>query len=175
MKHSIVKIILITVMSLSAIGYGAYVLSRDQMEKQKNDTDSTINLRKDTPVGEINYDEPTKDQRSPATDPMPDEDTPQVASTEKPIPVVITYAGGTPLQVRVISDELLANGSCVLSLQQNGVSKYEQTVEVFPTARTTTCKGFSVDTASLPKGNYSATVRIISGDRAGQASTEVTL
>lgn len=175
MKHNIVKIILITVVSLSAIGYGAYVLSRDQVEERGNDTNSLTGSRQNTPVGEINYDEPTKDQRSPATDPMPDEGTPQVVSTEKPIPVVITYAGGAPLQVRVISDELLANGSCTLSLQQNGVSKYEQTVEVFPTARTTTCKGFTVDSTSLPKGGYTATVRMISGDRTGQASTEVTL
>jgi len=124
----------------------------------------------DRPVGDINYDTPTPDEENPTIDP-PGNTTGQ----DSLIGVSISYAGGSPLQVRVLIDEVLSTGTCMLSITSGSKEIVSQTAEVFPSSSSTTCKGFTVDNAALTKGTtYTIKVTVESTDKKGTATKEIT-
>lgn len=174
MKYFSPKIIVITLAALLVLGGSSYYAYTSHENSQKTSQKSSATAE-DRPVGDTNYDKPTDAQQNPATDQTPTQpQTPQQAQGA-PIPVVISYAGGSPLQVRVVMSEILSSGTCTLSLQKGGTTVTTQTADVFPTASSTTCKGFTVDTSSLAKGNYTVTITVESGNRTGSASSNIAI
>lgn len=172
-KHSPLKTIIIVVVSLLLLAMGVtfYFFFQNKHNDTSTSPPATV---KDRPVGETNYDKPTEQQQNAATDEPPaNSDTQQ--SESKAIPVVITYASGSPLQVRVMMSEIISDGTCTLRLQKSDSSIMTQTVDVFPTASSTTCKGFTVDTSKIPKGAYKVIVDVKSNGRTGSASSDITL
>ncbi|MDX2776415.1 hypothetical protein PV379_03550 [Streptomyces caniscabiei] len=74
------------------------------------------------------------------------------------------------LQIRVMIQEVLSEGTCVLTLSQNGKS-VTKTADVYPTASISTCRGFDVATSELNSGSWDITVEVTSGERKGHAAT----
>ncbi len=165
-------IIVIAIVCLAAISCGAYWYFY-----QQNQDDKPALTLPDKQVGETDYSEPTKDEQSPTLDnnddnqkdPTPQQNTPATS----PIPVSITRADGSPLQVGVIINEILSSGTCTLKLSKSGSDDITQTVDIFNGPSYTTCRGFSVE--NVTSGTWKLTITINSGDRSGGASQEVTV
>ena len=98
-------------------------------------------------------------------------------NTANDITGVITYAGvsGDNLMIRVNIDQYLNGGKCTLSLRQGGGNVYGAEANVVDSAATSTCEGFNIPVASLPKGNINIIIYISSGDKVGEIAGEVTL
>lgn len=171
-KKTIIFSLLILLLVALGIYYVFFSMNSNSIEKKPATPTAEI---KDKPVGQIDYGKPSADQTKPATDNLPTTSSPSSTTATKPIPTQISYAGGSPLQVRVVISEILSTGSCTLTLQKSGSTVTTQTVDVFPTASSSTCKGFTVDTSSLPKGVYSISVTVNSSDRKGTAVSTVTI
>ena len=82
---------------------------------------------------------------------------------------VITYAGvaGDNFLIRVNIDQYLSDGTCELSLMQDGGVVYSDVVEIIDSASTATCAGFNVPVTRLDAGDIGITIRMVSGDREG--------
>ncbi len=176
MKHTTKKVIIASIIALllavGAIVY--YVVAKDGgiIPSEKNPQTTEI---EDKPVGEVNYDQPSSEQENPPLDNLPTTPTSPNENQGKSINAFISYAGGSPLQVRVVINEILASGTCSLSLTRNGTVVHTETVDVFPASSSTTCKGFTVDTSSFKQGAYTATITVKSNDRTGTATKEISL
>lgn len=125
---------------------------------------------KDKPVGSVDYTPPADEQVDPALDNLLS--TPS-ANPDDPIPVSFSYVGDSPLQIKVLANELLSSGDCHLSLTRVGATTVELDAKTFPASNYTTCQGFTVDTTSMTKGAWTVTITITSGDRSGTSSTTV--
>lgn len=99
---------------------------------------------------------------------------PNVASS---VTGVITYAGvsGDQLMIRVNIDQYLNGGKCTLGLRQDGGNIYSAEANIVDSAATSTCEGFNIPVAGLPKGNINIVIYISSGDKNGEITGEVTL
>lgn len=141
-----------------------------QMDEAGNKT-TKIN-KKESPLGEVNYGSPSKNEENPTLDPQ--QEPSNHKSPSSPIGVIISHAGGSPLQIRVLIQEILSEGTCRLSLRKTTDSNpITQTVEVFPSASSATCRGFTIDTATMQKGNYVINITVTSGSRTGTVSQEI--
>ena len=82
---------------------------------------------------------------------------------------VITYAGvsGSNLMIRVNIDQYLSGGTCKITLKQNGGNIYTASAPVIDAASTSTCEGFNVPVAGLPKGAIDIIISVSSGDKSG--------
>lgn len=160
------------IVCLVTISYGMYWY----FHQQNQDDKPTLTLP-DRQVGETDYSGPTKDEQNPTLDTSdnnqkhltPQQNTPATS----PIPISITRADGSPLQVGVIINELLSSGTCTLKLSRSGSSDITQTAEVFNGPSYTTCRGFSVE--GVPSGTWKLTVIINSENRSGSASREISV
>ena len=165
-------IIIVRVVCLSAISYGAYWYFY-----QQNKDDKPALTLPDRQVGETNYSHPTKDEQNPTSDNDDNNQkklTPQQnAPATLPIPVSITRVDRSPLQVGVIINELLSSGTCTLKLSKPGLSDITQTVEIFNGPSYTTCRGFSIN--NVPGGTWKLTIIINSENRSGSTSQEITI
>lgn len=166
----------ITILVLVVVAAALFAYFHKVPTNQSGATQTPALNTQDKPVGQTDYSQATKEQQNAATDTTaPTSPTEARQNTSNPIPVSISYLGGAPLQVRVLIGELMQNGLCKLTIEKAGVSPVVQTVDVFPSASSTTCKGFTIDTSSLAKGPWTVTVTVTQGDRTGTASKEVTL
>lgn len=171
-------VIIIAVVLAVIIAAGVYMIwlrpgqpDKDGIRVVERDGETTIEID-DRPVGEVDYDAPTEAESDPATDNLPTGPDPAASGT---IPMSITYAGGSPLQVRIVANEILSSGSCELRLERGGQPTVTQNAETFVATSYTTCKGFTIDTSELAKGTWNLTVDVRSGDRRGSASKEISI
>ncbi len=75
---------------------------------------------------------------------------------------------GNKLLVRVNIDQYLSSGTCQLTLT-NGANQLEKTARLIPSASTSTCEGFDIDSAELSNFSRSININInlTSGDKTG--------
>ena len=94
-------------------------------------------------------------------------------NTQDDLTGVITYAGvsGGNLMIRVNIDQYLEDGTCELSLVQNGVV-YSDAANIVGSAATATCEGFNVPAGGLG-GQYEIIISLSSGEKAGVIKGEV--
>ena len=94
-------------------------------------------------------------------------------NTQDDLTGVITYAGvsGDSLMIRVNIDQYLEDGTCELSLVQNGVI-YSDVANIVGSAATATCEGFNVPAGGLG-GQYEIIISLSSGEKAGVIKGEV--
>lgn len=152
------------------VGLSTYfIFIKPQVEKSPDDTTTPSLEIDDKPVGDVNYDAPSPDEENPALDP-PTNTSPEPGSS---IPVSITYAGGSPVQVRVLIGEVLSTGTCTLIVSKGSSQVTSQTVSIFNASNTTTCQGFSIDSGLFSSGSYKITVTVTSNSREGTASREM--
>jgi hypothetical protein len=125
---------------------------------------------KERPIGDIDYGTPSVEEQNPTLDPqkIPQDEISTVG-------VTISYAGGSPLQIRILIDGILQSGTCSLSISKNSKEIISQTAEIFATASSTTCKGFTIDSTTLEKGTYTIKIDVESAGIKGTASQKVTI
>lgn len=174
-KRTAVIIAVVLILAASSIVYLAWLRSaksdNDDIRVVERGGNTTIEID-DNPVGDVDYSSPDETESNPATDDLPTAPDPMASG---PIPMSITYAGGSPLQVRVVANEILSAGSCTLRLERGGQSTISQEVETFAATSYTTCKGFTVDTSGQAKGVWKLTVDMRSGERKGSVSKDITI
>jgi hypothetical protein len=163
-KRTLVITVSATLLSIGLACIATYYIS----SSNKTATQPTHTQIEERPVGDINYSAPTEDEQNPTLDPQ---QNPEVQDAT--IGVSITYADGSPLQVRVLIDEILSIGTCTAVITKDSKVVTSQTVEVFAAANSTTCKGFTIDSPTLAKGTYNVEVTVESGTKKGVASKEV--
>lgn len=172
-KKNRILTITYTVIVLLFLGAGIYAYIT--IVNKSSETNETSTNQEFRPVGEVDYSAPKKDESNPTLDTTEDPaKTPQPESSS-PIPVTITSAGGDPLQIRVLISELLQTGSCTVTLEKAGSANISQTVEIFNSASSTTCKGFMIETSNIAKGTWKITITVSSDNRIGRTSQEITL
>lgn len=151
--------------------------SKDQaVDIKKNKLGETPEVKtKDTgQLGETNQDKPSVSEASPTLDPIPQQNSP-APDAKKPIPVLISYVGGSPLTIRVLINELIQSGTCTLRLEKTGQNTVTQTAPFFTTNSSTTCQGFKVDTTNLVPGKWRVIIITESNGRTGSTSQEVNI
>lgn len=127
--------------------------------------------------------QPTETPAEPAPTETPAEDikTPVKYEGENPnqkstITGAITYASknGNKLTIRVNIDQYLTTGNCNLVLSQDGADVYGASANLIDSASTSTCEGFDVPATNL-SGKYLVTINLVSGNKAGQITKEISL
>lgn len=90
---------------------------------------------------------------------------------------VISYAGvsGSNLIVRVNIDQYLAEGNCKLALIKDGTTIYNSAAEIMSSVSTSTCNGFTVSTAGLPKGKITVEITLESSGKYGKMVGELNI
>ena len=90
---------------------------------------------------------------------------------------VVTYAGvsGNELIIRVNIDQYLAEGSCRLTLLQDGAVVYNDTAEIIDSASTATCAGFNVPVTNLGSGETGIRIELDASGKRGVIAGEVEL
>lgn len=166
-------IIGIAALIMGVAGVSYYYLTSVDRSKSTSVTPSIES--EDKPVGNVDYTPPTHDEENPITDTTETSSTPSPAASTAPIPVTISYMGGNPVQIRVLISEILGSGQCVLELKKAGATIHTETVDIFATSNSSTCKGFSVEPSMIGSGDFLATVTVKSGARTGKAERSGTL
>lgn len=89
----------------------------------------------------------------------------------------LTYVNvsGDRLTIRLNIDQFLSSGLCQLSLIQAGTTQYSVSADIISSASTSTCQGFDISTANLPKGHYQIQIALNSAGKTGQIIGEVNL
>lgn len=143
----------------------------------RRESDPVQQTQEARPIGDIDYSEPNNNELNPTLDVIdtPKESTKPTTPSSSPIPITITSIDGNPLQVRVLISELLAAGSCSLLMEKDGSDSVLQTVDIFQSANSTTCKGFTIDRTNLSSGRWKVTITVSSGGRTGSTQQEITL
>lgn len=143
----------------------------------KRQMDAPVLTTPNRGVGETDYSEPKKDEQSPkldSGDETPKNLTPQQnVPASDPIAVSITHAGGSPLQVGVVINEMLSEGTCTLTLSRAGLADVTQSVTIFNGPSYTTCQGFTIN--NLQSGTWKLTISVKSGNRSGSVTKDVSL
>lgn len=79
------------------------------------------------------------------------------------------------LIIRTTIDQLLASGTCTLTLSKSGQAVTKTANIVQGGASSSSCDGFNVPVAELGSGKWNIQVNIESGDRKGSFNSEVTI
>lgn len=131
--------------------------------------------------------ESTKENEASDTTGVTEEEKQEVASkmeqyVEKPEPQeysgVINYAAvnGDKLMVRVNIDQYAGNGTCELTLKQNGSELYRATASIADVVSTATCEGFDVPLAEISAtGEMDIVVKISASGKSGTINGKVKL
>ena len=174
-KLTVTVSVLVLALVASTLFYFYSTGDADNFKPGGKDTKPQSLTTKDRPVGEVNYSPPESSQENPSLDRNENSTIGAPPSTEgDDISVTLSYVGSSPLQVRVLIPELIQSGSCTLTLSKPGSAPVEQTVNIFPTANSTTCQGFTVDNELAP-GTWKVVVTVSSGNRTGSATKDILL
>ena len=140
---------------------------------------TTSEPSRSTPVKGDSDSTQTKDTED--TDPLIKEKTPSQhegpsANTSASLTGAITYTdiSSGKLSVRVSIDQFLEDGTCTLHLTQ-GEHDYYFEAPITLSASTATCRGFDVDTADIPPGDYDIRIDLSSGEKTGSINGKVNL
>lgn len=76
------------------------------------------------------------------------------------------------LQVRLMIQEVLADGTCTLTLTQDSHAVTKEAA-LYPTANISTCQGFDIPVSELSAGMWNIAIDIASGSKKGQATTTI--
>ena len=165
-------IIVATLVLLSLAAVGVYAFSRDPETARSGDEGVK-------PINTQNLETPTNVQVDTGNDAKKnaiekDEQQSQVEPGDPlSIAVSASLADGT-LYIRSNIDALLSTGTCELTLSQ-GSRTVRKTASVQALAQSTTCQGFNVSASELSEGEWSVSVSVESGDRAGIGTTKVSV
>lgn len=174
-KKNITKCVSVLVSLLVLIGLGIFLYftyENRESTSVDNKKDSQVQSNEKQPsLGDVDYEKPTQEQ----VDAVPEKDNSTTSKPLESIPVTISHAGGSPLRVGVLIGELLSSGTCMVELLRSDSVVFTETVDVFPSANSTTCKGFSIAVSSLDKGGYDLKITVRSNGRVGISSMEVFL
>lgn len=98
------------------------------------------------------------------------------APSNETLSIVIPYKNveGSNLKITAEIDGVLSTGTCTLTLKNNSVT-IEKTASVTTYASSSTCQGFSVPVSELPSGTWSISLQVISGDKSGTVTAEVSI
>lgn len=124
-------------------------------------------------------------QPAPVNDPVPEGEVPTNATnkenlgnepetnTDGPL-VTITAASinGSMLQVRALIQGVVTDGTCDLSVTQNGVEILKKSAGVQAGPSTSTCQGFDVDISDIPNGDTSLVVTYNHSDTVSTSQTQ---
>lgn len=91
-------------------------------------------------------------------------------SSSAPISVTITRASRSNVSVYI---EKLSEGTCSLSVTQNGIEKISMNTKIESQTDYSTCEGFSLDPNKLDSSPLKVIVTVNSGDRKGTVSQEI--
>ncbi|MDO4752846.1 MAG: hypothetical protein Q4A36_01240 [Candidatus Saccharibacteria bacterium] len=82
---------------------------------------------------------------------------------------LISYTGvsGDKLLIRVNIDQYLQSGTCALTISENNVVYYTQSVAIKESVTTSTCDGFEIPVEKLPTGDLSVEIVLDSNDKSG--------
>lgn len=88
---------------------------------------------------------------------------------------VISYAGksGENVVIRVVIDQYLGEGSCVLELTNDDVVVYSKETSVIPMVSTSSCDGFDIPLSELGSGLFGITIKVKAGEKAGVILGEI--
>lgn len=88
---------------------------------------------------------------------------------------VVSYAGksGDNVIIRVIIDQYLGEGSCVLELVNNDTVVYDKETSVVPMVSTSSCDGFDIPLSELSSGLFGITIKVKSGEKTGVILGEI--
>lgn len=88
---------------------------------------------------------------------------------------VVSYAGklGDDITIRVIIDQYLREGNCVLELTSGDVVVYSKAANVVPMVSTSSCDGFDVPFSELGSGVFGITVKVEAGEKTGVILGEI--
>jgi hypothetical protein len=90
---------------------------------------------------------------------------------------VVSYAGklGDDITIRVIIDQYLREGNCVLELTNGDVVVYSKAANVVPMVSTSSCDGFDMPFSELGSGVFGITVKVEAGEKTGVILGEINI
>ena len=167
-RFILVVLIFIIVVAGGLLAY--FAINNNDLSDGDNKNPST-EQNKDTEIGNDIGDEKNNDNEKPVNDPQNG-----TSDSSPKINGVITSANvsGNTLAIRTQIDELLSDGTCLLTLS-NGANLVTKTSDIINSATTSSCYGFDIPTSELTKGLWQINITIKSGDRTGIIKGEVRL
>lgn len=176
-SHSRKKVaIIISVVAAVLIvagGVSAFYLSRTSPQNNQSD--------KSTPNNTIDYGAATTDQKKAGEDAKKDflertesetkTDTPTQPSSSSSVSISSINQEGAIVKIRTVVSAQTA-GNCKLTLSMPGQADVVRTADTQDMGSYSTCKGFDVDTSTMTKGTWKATL-YFSGDASGVVSTDI--
>lgn len=161
-------ILIISLAVVAAAAYFSYVyikqLNKEPVQEQG--------------VNVVNYNPPTEEEKNAPTSNKKEENVTEAAKPTKDIPLTITASqiSDGSYTIRAITNSIITTGNCTLTIKDtNGKTITTKESELYQLPSTTTCKGFSIPVSSLSLQKFVATITMVSGNKQGSASKEVTL
>lgn len=170
-KQSIVVLAVVVIIASLLVVLG--LINKIDVIGNKNTTPSLPPASSDStpPESKIDY-SPAKPEDtvvSPEKNLSAPEETPK-PTIDSPISVLITRASRQSVGVYI---EKLNEGSCSLSVIQNGSEKISMNAKVIPQKDYSTCEGFEIDSTKLNGSTFTVKVTVSSSGRTGSATQEV--
>lgn len=164
------RLVLITLIILLVIiaAIVAFFLATRGNEANSNDATGAHNLNN------IDYSPPTEEQKNAARDnnSKTQDPTSPPEATQLTVSFTALNQNESQLQVRVLINEVLGTGTCVLTMTKDGEDSITNSAGLQALASSSTCKGFNVPTTSMAKGNWKVHVAVESNGKKGSAEKE---
>lgn len=162
---------------LVAAGVGAAVIwNNEHQEEQKNETEV---IEKEEVVDVEEHDGETEEEYSER---MAEQKRVKQYEGEDPnkaeeLSGAVTYAGvnNNVLMIAMNIDQFLSEGSCALSLAQNGNVIYSADAKIVAEVSTSTCDGFNIPLNGLGSGATEIIIKLSSGGKTGTIRGEVNI
>lgn len=118
---------------------------------------------------------PSTPEDTPQKTPVPYEgDNP---NTGQELSGVINYHGvsGSSLAIRITIDQIIASGSCTLTLTAKDGKTVTRTVDTAQNPSSTTCRGFDIPISDLGRGEWDIKVDILTDGKSGVITGKTTV
>lgn len=125
----------------------------------------------------------SSNESNSATIPLEDDGKPNIIQNEGDDPNTLDILTGTitaarvsgeQFIIRVNLDQYLSSGACSLTMT-NGKKTYSATANILSSVSTSTCEGFDVPMDKISSGTWSISIDLVSDEKVGNISQEVSL
>ncbi len=177
LKWVILLVLVIVAAVISYLVWDGYFKKPDSSGPMQNDKE-TITAKKTTESKSTEKAQPVREVTEKEKVVQYEGDDPNVSAGETGVlSGALTYnnVNNGQLVLRVNIDQYLNEGTCALTLSQNGVAVYTETVGITDAASTATCEGFNVPLTELSSGETNIVIMINSGEKSGKIKGSVTL
>ncbi len=162
----------ILVLGLAAGGF--FYVQAQQKPATKTTTQAPVNY------GSATQDQVTNGATIKSNSATSTTGTPNTSGSDQPLgdaSVTITSANqsGGVLTIRTLIAADVSTGTCTLTLEKSGETTITQTAGVQAEASSSTCKGFTVETVGLAKGDWTTTITYQNDTLKGSASQTITI